>query len=105
MLGGDNMKIFTNESVQESMIDFTRWETTNGDYISITDVGSGYIERSMDMLEQFIERYPNHVNQRIWERYRQAFEDEVLSREDYMREQRRHAKEREAFYQTASMIG
>lgn len=98
------MKIFTNESLQENRVDYSRWETFNGDYVTITNVGSGYIERSIDMLEQYMQRYPNHVNCPIWQRYIKAFEDEVTKRESFVKEQRHHTEERDTFYQTASAI-
>ncbi|MBE5962112.1 MAG: hypothetical protein E7256_12165 [Lachnospiraceae bacterium] len=75
------MKIFTNELLKEEELDFTRWETFNGDYVDISMVGTPYIERCMDMLEQFMERYPAHKNYPIWKQYMEIFEDELQSRE------------------------
>lgn len=75
------MRIFTNEVLQEDDLDYTRWETFNGDYVSVTEVGSAYIERCLDTLAMFAERYPNHPNYSIWTRYIRIFEQELMSRD------------------------
>ena len=75
------MKIFTNEVFKEDDIDYTRWETFNGDYVNISEVGSAYIERCLDTLELFAERYPNHPNYSIWIRYMDIFEQELVNRD------------------------
>lgn len=75
------MKIFSNEKLVERDVDFTKWETFNGDYVEISEVGSSYIERSMDALEWYMERYPNHKNYSIWKHYMEAFEEELTLRE------------------------
>lgn len=75
------MRIFTNEILDENDIDFTRWQTVNGDYVRITEVGTAYIERSLDYLAIYSERYPNHPNYSIWQHYIGLFEQELLERE------------------------
>lgn len=75
------MRIFSNETLQEREMDYTRWETFNGDYIKISDVGTSYIERSMDALEWHMQKYPMSSNYPIWKHYMEVFEDELLCRE------------------------
>lgn len=75
------MRIFTNETLQENEIDYTRWETFNGDYVNISEVGSTYIERCLDALAYYSERYPAHPNYQIWQRYIFVFERELLNRD------------------------
>lgn len=74
------IKIFTNDALQKEVQDYSRWETLNGDYVVISTVGNTYIERCLDMLAQFSEKYPSHPNFDIWQRYIQQFEEELLSR-------------------------
>lgn len=76
------MRIFTNEVLREDEMDYTRWETFNGDYVNVSEVGNAYIERCLDMLEQFSERYPNHPNYAIWKRYMDIFEQELLTHDE-----------------------
>lgn len=78
------IKIFTNEILKEEKQDYSRWQTVNGDYVEITMVGNTYIERCLDMLAQFSERYPNHPNYGIWQRYIQHFEEELFSRDVHL---------------------
>ncbi len=75
------MRMFTNEALQEEELDYTRWETFNGDYINISEVGSTYIERCLDTLALFAERYPDHPNYSIWMRYTTIFEEELVKRD------------------------
>lgn len=75
------MRIFTNEVLEGDDVDYTRWETFNGDYVNITEVGRAYIERCLDTLALYTERYPNHPNYLIWMRYTKVFEHELLSRD------------------------
>lgn len=75
------MRIFKNKVLNESDMDFTMWETFNGDYVNISMVSSSYLERSMDLLEQFMDKYPNHVNYGIWMQYVEKLEEELISRE------------------------
>jgi hypothetical protein len=75
------MRIFTNEVLQEDDLDYTRWETFNGDYVNVSEVGSAYIERCLDTLAIFTERYPNHPNYSIWMQYTRIFEQELFSRD------------------------
>ena len=75
------MRIFTNEALPEDELDYTRWETFNGDYINVSFVGSTYIERCLDTLALFAARYPNHPNYPIWMRYTTVFEEELLRRD------------------------
>lgn len=105
MLGGGFMKIFSNDLIHEGKMDFTKWETANGDYVNIKDVGDAYLERSMDTLERYIEKYPNHANQHVWQRYIQAFENEVTNREGSNDKKKALTKKRESLYQTAGFIG
>ena len=79
-----HMRIFTNESLPEEDVDFTRWETFNGDYVNVSEVGSTYIERCLDMLALFTERYPKHPNYLIWQRYIRVFEQELLDRDSIL---------------------
>ncbi len=74
------IKIFTNDALKEEVLDYSRWQTLNGDYVEISTVGNTYIERCLDMLAQFSEKYPNHPNFVIWQRYIQQFEEELFSR-------------------------
>lgn len=76
-----NMRIFTNETVNEDELDFTRWETFNGDYINVSEVGNAYIERCLDTLAFYSAYYPKHPNYPIWVRYTKIFEMELLSRD------------------------
>lgn len=75
------MKIFTNEIINKEDLDYSRWETYNGDYVDITTVSTAYLERSMDMLEQYMKKYPKHTNYPIWQKYVESLEEEYLSRE------------------------
>ncbi len=75
------MRIFTNEQLNEDELDYSRWETINGDYINISMVGTTYLERCLDLLAQFVEKYPKHRNIAIWLRYMNCLEDELLSRD------------------------
>lgn len=74
------MRIFTNEALKEEDLDYTRWETFNGDYVNVSEVGTTYIERCLDMLALFAARYPKHPNYLIWLRYMGIFEEELLMR-------------------------
>lgn len=76
-----NIKIFTNEALKKEDIDFTQWETFNGDYVKIAEVGASYIERCLDMLAYFMQRYPKHVNYGIWKQYVYVLERELVDRE------------------------
>ncbi len=87
------MKIFSNNILRERDLDYTRWETFNGDYVKISEVSSSYIERSMDALEWHMQRYPSNINYPVWKHYMQVFEDELLSRE-YEEDLEEIAKER-----------
>jgi len=81
LLGGDflmRIEIFTNDALKEKVQDYSRWQTLNGDYVEIATVGN--IERCLDMLAQFSQKYPNHPNYDIWECYIQHFEEELFSR-------------------------
>ncbi|HCL03380.1 MAG TPA: hypothetical protein DHW61_13400 [Lachnoclostridium phytofermentans] len=83
LLGGDflmRIEIFTNDALKEKVQDYSRWQTLNGDYVEIATVGNTYIERCLDMLAQFSQKYPNHPLYDIWERYIQHFEEELFSR-------------------------
>lgn len=83
LLGGDffmRIQIFTNDALKEEVQDYSRWQTLNGDYVAISTVGNTYIERCLDMLAQFSQKYPSHPNYDIWQCYIQHFEEELYSR-------------------------
>lgn len=69
------MFIFSNQVLHPENIDFTRWTTINGDSIVLNTARSEYLERCLELLNYYMDRYISHVNYPVWEQYADAIED------------------------------
>lgn len=74
------MRIFDMKPLSPTEVDFTNWETINGDKMLICRMRQEYIERLLGMLDSYLNRYPNHPNKDIWEQYIEVMEEELESR-------------------------
>ena len=72
------MRIFTNESLNINEIDFTKCETTTGDYIDIATTRPKLLEKYIGIFERYMTKYPKHANYEIWKRYISVFENSLL---------------------------
>lgn len=76
------MKIFQNAELKADEMDYTQWETVNGDFIKICDMRTEYLERCIETLENYVNNYPHHKNSIIWEKYLDEMEEELAVRQD-----------------------
>lgn len=74
------MEIFTNRTINPQSINYSEWQTLNGDYMYIHTARSEYIKNCIDVLEHYMERYPDHGNYQVWANYFDAFEIELETR-------------------------
>lgn len=74
------MKIFSNQPIDYASIDFSKWESIQGRFISIHLARTEYIHNCLSLLDKYMQRYPNHPNSPIWEAYIQTFENELEQR-------------------------
>lgn len=74
------MRIFDTKPLSPTEVDFTKWETINGDRMLICHMRQEYMERLLDMLDSYLLRYPGHPNRDIWEQYIEVMEEELESR-------------------------
>lgn len=63
------MTIFTNASLDFNAMDFTKWQTINGDYLALEQARTEYIEKCLEQIYYYMERYPTHINYPIWREY------------------------------------
>ena len=74
------MRIFQDKGLDADEVDYSRWETVNGDSMGMRDMRTEYLERCIETLEYYAQRYPAHENREIWERYLDEMEDELALR-------------------------
>lgn len=75
------MDIFSNKQLTTDNMDYTHWQTLNGDYLDVEKARSEYLESWSETLEYYMDRYPSHANYPVWSRYLDAFRDELDERE------------------------
>ncbi len=75
------MTIFTNSSLDYNTIDFTKWQTINGDYLDLELARTEYIEKCLEQLYYYMERYPAHINYLVWREYAVRMEDILALRD------------------------
>lgn len=74
------MEIFENSPLNPNVINYKEWQTLNGDYMNIHIARIEYLRNCVGVLENYMERYPGHVNYPVWENYFDSFEDELEDR-------------------------
>lgn len=75
------MTIFSNQVLHAEFIDFSKWPTINGDSIVLENARSEYLEKCLELLNYYMNRYVSHVNYPVWEQYADVVEDILASRE------------------------
>lgn len=74
------MNIFSNQVLHAELIDFSKWPTINGDSIVLENARSEYLEKCLELLNYYMNRYVSHINYPIWEQYADVVEDILASR-------------------------
>lgn len=72
------MRIFSNEKVDITEIDFSKCETLNGDYIDIATTRPKLLEKYIGIFERYMQKYPKHANYEIWKHYITVLENSLL---------------------------
>lgn len=71
------MEIFNNVPINANTVDYTKWQTINGESLDIANMRIEYIDRCIDLLDNQIACKPYHVNVEVWKRYLAQFESKL----------------------------
>lgn len=74
------MFVFSNQVLHPENIDFSKWATINGELIELETARSEYLERCLQILNYYMNRYVAHVNYPVWEQYADVVEDILVKR-------------------------
>lgn len=75
------MYIFSNQALHAENVDFSKWPTINGDSVVLETARSEYLERCLELLNYYMNRYVSHINYPVWEHYADVVEDILASRD------------------------
>lgn len=74
------MHIFLNQVLHMESIDFSKWPTINGDDLRLEAARSEYLEKCLELLNKYMNKYSSHINYPVWEQYATVVEDILASR-------------------------
>lgn len=73
--------IFENESIDFDAVDFTQWQTEDGEWVDIENLSDQEIMGAIYTLKRKLRLLPEHVNEDIWEEYLYVLQEEARERE------------------------
>ena len=73
--------IFENESIDYDDVDFSLWQTEDGEWIEIEELHDQEVTEAVYTLKQKLRLLPEHVNSDIWEEYLEVLLEEANHRE------------------------
>lgn len=75
------MNIFSDQVLHMESIDFSHWFTISGDSLVLKDARTEYLEKCLETLNYYMNRYSSHINYPIWEEYTNVIEDLLVERD------------------------
>lgn len=73
--------IFENESIDYDDVDFSLWQTEDGEWIEIEELDDQEVTEAVYTLKRKLRLLPEHVNSDIWEEYLEVLLEEANHRE------------------------
>lgn len=74
------MRIFSNQVLHAEDMDYSKWPTINGDSLILENARTEYLDKCLELLNQYLNRYTSHINYPIWEQYATVIEDILAKR-------------------------
>lgn len=106
---GDMADFYSYQIQDNSFVDFTKWETKNGEVYNITDMTSDHIRNCIKMLEKEIayiqsEELLSDIDVEVYSEYIRVFNEELDKRYNKLKEKEIVAQPQDALLITASLL-